>query len=162
MGLFEPDVRHGGRHRKSRLKGHPKAITIHGLRHAQAAALASAKDRRPALLLSAPSAAAIVGPAWFGAVVDAAAAGEPSADLTAALDCGSSPGHALAALRFGLRIVRYDGPVFASVEEIARNYDAVVLRDRPDSLDLARIDPSGDERIEAMARKCGEWLAATA
>ena len=162
MGLLEPHVRHGGRCRESRLNNQPKAITAHSLRHARAVALASSRHKLPALLLSAPAAAAFAGPGWFGGIVDAAQTGEPGAELIAALDCGSMPGHALAALRRGLPVIRYDGPAFDAIATIARKHDTSVLRARPKSLDLGSVDPSNDADLDLLAEKCGDWLNAKA
>ncbi|MEM9682255.1 MAG: hypothetical protein AAF942_03230 [Pseudomonadota bacterium] len=116
----------------------------------------------PALLLSAPAAAAFAGPGWFGGIVDAAQSDTPGAELIAALDCGSMPGHALAALRRGLPVIRYDGPAFDAITSIARKHDACVLKERPVTLDLGTVDAPIDADLDLLAKKCGDWLTAKA
>lgn len=155
MGLLEPYVRYGGRRRKPGLSGARKAITVHSLRQARAAAAAAADTGLPVLLLSAPSAAASTGPAWFGAVVARAAADYPEASIDTMLDCGAMPGYALAALRHGWKAICYDGPSFHAISDIARQTGATVRRTRPTSL-----DPDGIEN-NAFADACRQWLRAT-
>jgi len=156
MGFLQPDVGHGGRGREPRLSGTGKAITIHSLRHARAAAAAAAETGKPLLLVSAPAAAAYAGPAWFGAVARQVADEFPDAEITAILDCGDRPGHALAALRHGLKAIRYDGPGHAAVADIAEQHDASVLRKRPRALDLYDLPQSDDDA--RLKRACTSWL----
>jgi hypothetical protein len=108
----------------------------------------------PVLLLSAPSAAASVGPAWFAAVAAAAVAGYPEAPVEPVLDCGALAGHALAAIRHGLKTIRYDGPAFDAVADIAAQSGATVLRERPASLDLGDLPPGRGDDLDA----CRRWL----
>ena len=159
MGLLQPHVRHRGRGREPRLSGEAKAITIHTLRQAQAAAAAAAETGIPVLLLSAYAAAGTVGPAWFDAVLTAAATRYPETAVDGMLDCGGMPGHALAALRHGLRRIRYDGPAFEAVADIAAQSGAAVLRERPAALDLAaETDMGGPEGMAALVDACRRWL----
>ena len=156
MGLLQPDVGHGGRGRKSRLSGVRKAITVHSLRHAHAAASAAVAARVPILLLSAPSAAASAGPGWFSALARSASASRPDADIQPVLDCGDMPGYALAALRHGLKTIRYDGAAIGEIEDIARQLDATVLRQRPPALDLG--DGKVPEEDGCLLEACRKWL----
>lgn len=162
MGLLEPHVGHGGRDRQARLSLAAKAIAVHSLRQAKAATAAAAETGHPVLLLSAPAAAGTVGPAWFDAVVRMAASAFPGAAVEGALDCGDMPGYALAALRHGMRTIRYDGPAFDAIADIAAQCGATVLRDRPHALDLSGIagrrelaDP--DDAV-ALTEACRCWL----
>lgn len=82
-------------------------------------------------LVSAPAAAASGGPEWFAALVEAAKASNPQADVDAVLDCGARPGDALAALRSGWRKIVYTGPAVTKIRQIADGMNAVVLRRRP-------------------------------
>lgn len=157
MGLFQPDVRHGGRDRQARLSVRPKAVTIHCLAHAAAAVAAAVEVGRPLLLLSAPSAAGYAGPAWFAAVAAEALRTAPEADILPVLDCGDRAGHALAALRHGLAGIRYKGAASERIHALARLHGAIVLDERPDSLDLAERD---GERPDAWRAACRDWLAA--
>jgi saccharopine dehydrogenase-like NADP-dependent oxidoreductase len=156
MGLLQPDVGHGGRSRESRLSGTAKAITIHSLRHARAAAAAAAESGIPLLLVSAPSAAAYAGPGWFGAIARQIADEFPDAEITAILDCGDRPGQALAALRHGLKTIRYDGTGHAAIADIARQNAASVLQQRPQALDLHDFPQSDDDA--RLRRACRNWL----
>jgi len=107
--------------------------------------------------LSAPNAAASVGPAWFAAVAASAAASFPEAAIDPALDCGSMPGYALAALRQGLKTICYDGACFDAIAEMAAQRGATVLRERPPSLDLGSVSAGRDGEatlIDASRR----WL----
>lgn len=154
MGLLEPHAGHRGRGRQAGLSAEPKAVTVHSLRQAEAAAKAAAAVGRPARLLSAPGAAAVVGPAWFDALLRLASRASPGAAVEGVFDCGDLPGHALAALRHGLKAIRYDGPGYDGVADIAAQGGAAVLRERPVSLDLA---PEMDDP-EALYDACVRWL----
>jgi hypothetical protein len=113
----------------------------------------------PVFLLSAPSAAASVGPAWFAAVVSTAIADCPDARVEPLLDCGSMPGYALAALRHGVKAIRYGGASFDAIVAIAAQRGAIVLRDRPPTLDLGDL-AAGREDEAALADACHRWLRA--
>ncbi|MFN6251620.1 MAG: hypothetical protein ACK4Y5_06030 [Acetobacteraceae bacterium] len=129
------------------------AVVVHGREHA-AWALRVA-DGQPVLLVSAPGAALNVGPGWFKAVLDQAAAAHPGAPFTAALDCAGAPGAALAALRAGFKLVIFDlgHPSAASVLGAAAEAGAEVLGARPEALDLGTLDPrrrDDERRIAAL------------
>ena len=132
----------------------PPAIVIHGLAHAEAALAAAAELGVPVTLISAPSAAGYVGPAWFRAVVEQARAGQPQVDVTAVLDCGDMPGYALAALRDGAKVIRFSGDTAAKIADIAAQYGAQVIAERPEALDLAWVERSRRN----PERACREWL----
>lgn len=157
MGLFQPDVGHGDRGGQSRLSRDPKAVTVHCLEHAAVAVAAAAEAERPLLLLSASSAAGYVGPAWFAALAEAALEAAPGAKILPVLDCGDRTGYALAALRHGLPGIRYRGPADDRVRALAEAHGAVLLADRPDSLDLADCDDGGQD---AWTAACRDWLEA--
>jgi len=82
-----------------------------------------------------------------------AAEAHPGAAIEGVLDCGAMPGHALAALRLGLKTIRYDGPSFEAVSDIAAQSGATVLRGRPRALDLAE-----DSDPAALIEACRRWL----
>jgi hypothetical protein len=128
-------------------------IVVHNAEHARAAAAAAAALGRPVLLRSAEGAAGYAGAAWFQEVVKLAEATYPNADIAASLDCADAPGHALAALRQGLKLVRLRArpAVLAKVAAIARQLDAALDRERGPALDLL------DEADPAAA--CRAWLA---
>lgn len=129
----------------------PPAIVFHGLADAKAALAAAAALGMPVTLLSAPSAASYAGPGWFRAVVAQARAAHREAEAVAVLDCGDRPGHALAALREGVTAIRFSGKTAHKIEDIAAQYGARVVRERPEALDLQ--DVSGDP-----VAACRAWL----
>jgi hypothetical protein len=134
-------------------RGHERIVIIHSLDHARAALTAAAVMGVPVTLASAPGAAATVGPQWFTEVVAQATAGQPDARVSAILDCGDAPGHVLAALRQGIKRVRFTGraAVAGKLAVIAKRQGAELIRGRLKALDLLDLpDP---------AAACHRWLA---
>lgn len=120
-----------------------RRIIVHDLSQAQAA-LGVANDLGVAVVLQSPPAAAgCHGPGVFR-------------DLPVVLDCGDAPGHALAALRAGVKRIRLRGPsdVLARVADIAGQYGAVLDDDDEPALDLERVPPA------RRAALCRDWLLA--
>jgi hypothetical protein len=101
-----------------------KRIIVYSLDQARAAVAAA--SGRPLILLSARGMAGFMGPLWFKALTDEAAAGH--ANVTAALDCADEPGTVLAALRCGFRLARFTGAeeTRARLDDIARQTGARV------------------------------------
>ncbi len=124
------------------------AVTIHGLTHARAAL----RPGLPVLLLSAPGAGLYAGCGWWAALIAAARAEFPG-DWRDVLDCADAPGVAMAALRAGLKalVLADDCPAFPAVAAAAAGCGAVVMRQRPDSLDLAR--PGDAWRLAAWLQR---------
>lgn len=131
------------------------AVTVHAL--AQAEAALGAAGPAGVALLSAPGAAVFAGPAWFVALTAEAGRRHPGASWTAVLDCAGAPGAALVAIRAGVRTVILDGaaPAFAAVAAAAAEAGACLLRERPPSLDLGRLDL----RRRADRARLAAWLA---
>ncbi len=126
---------------KSPLTRFPPAIVVHSGEHARLALAAA----RPVTLLSAPAAAVYAGPAWWRSLVDLTGTTEP--DI---VDCADAPGRALEALALGCRnVILLRCPAWPSVAERAAASGALLLSERPASLDLA--DP-------AVARRIAAWL----
>ena len=127
------------------------AVTIYGLDEAVVAAKASFAVNVPIYLLSARAAAGYAGPAWFRALFIETKKRVPKADIDGILDCGNFSGHAAAALREGLKLIVYDGPAYLAVNDIAGQLGAIILRERPQSLDsrIADIEGPLDEIIRA-------------
>jgi hypothetical protein len=125
---------------------HP-AVVVHGLDDA----LAALSPGLPVLLLSAPNAAAFMGCLWWRALVDAARRASPDTETADALDCGDSPGYAMAALREGQRILILDPacPAFPAVRNAATRLFAAVWPRRPAALDLAQC---------GAVRRLADWL----
>ncbi|MHA1600506.1 MAG: hypothetical protein ACTSW2_06750 [Alphaproteobacteria bacterium] len=130
-----------------------RAIIVHSLEHARVAVAVAADLGVPVTLASAPGAAAYVGPQWFAQVIANAAAEHPDTQVSAILDCGALAGLALAALRLGIKRVRFTGraSTAAKLSAIARRQDAEIVRGRLNALDL--LDVSDSEEV------CRRWLA---
>ncbi len=129
----------------------PPAVMVHGLGMAQAALTTAAG--RPITLLSGEGAGAYAGVAWWQALVEAAGATAPDADVRNVLDCGGAAGRALEALRAGqeLLVLRAAPVVWKDIAWRAANQGARLLPDAPPFLDLA------DRRAW---RGLDAWLAA--
>ncbi len=99
----------------------PPTIIIHNLEHAVAAARGAAASGIALRAESAPGAAAFAGAGWFGALIEAAEAAAPGAEVLWVLDCGAAPGLALGAVRAGIPALRLSAPkaVRSKVAEIA-------------------------------------------
>jgi hypothetical protein len=116
----------------------PRAVIVHSLDHARLALAAARAAQVPIILRSAPGAASYAGAGWFAAMTARAAREFPGVAFTAALDCGSDPGHAMAALREGVRLVRLSGParVRAKIASMAKKSGAALDEDDAAALDL--------------------------
>jgi fructose/tagatose bisphosphate aldolase len=121
---------------------------------AAAAINAAAALRVSVMLLSADGAAAYAGPSWFAHLIDDAHTRFPEVTVVGVLDCGDQPGLAMAALRDGFSIVRFDGPTFDKIANIAAQLDAQALQHRPKCLTLDNLRQ--DSAILCSA--CEEWL----
>jgi hypothetical protein len=106
-------------------------------------------------LVSAPGAANWLSPRLFLAMVAQGAAGAAAAHLPV-LDCGASPGHALAALRAGCPalVLSATRPAFATLNSAAAEARAILWPRAPDSLNLADLR-ANDARATA---RLVEWL----
>src|ERR1700691_2415737 len=107
MGLLEPHGR-GGRPRRQ--AGVNRRIIVHSLAQAEAAVAAAASLGLPVTLMSAPGAGAYAGVSWWQALVAQAAASRPDTTVASVLDCAEEAGTVLAAIRMGLRHLRFTGP----------------------------------------------------
>lgn len=101
---------------------------VHSL--AEARAVLAAANGTTMTLESPPGAAGYQGVGWWRALVAALADDFPHQAFEAVLDCGSAPGHALEALRAGVKAVRLDAPpeMLAALDEIAAAVGGLVLR----------------------------------
>lgn len=91
------------------------------------------------VLLSAPAAAGFLGPGWWAALMVALRPRMAAAGASDVLDCGSSAGRAMEALRIGLRrlILLPDCAQRAAVLARAAPLGAEVGSMRPEALDMA-------------------------
>jgi hypothetical protein len=108
-----------------------KRVIVHSLTQARAAVAAAAALGMSVTLLSARGMAGFMGPMWFKALIDEANETHPGAAATAMLDCADEPGTVLAALRAGLKRVRFTGAadMRAKLEAIARQSGATIEGD---------------------------------
>lgn len=130
----------------------PHAVIIHGLKHARAACITARELGVPLELHSAPGAAATLGPHWFQKILEEVEAEFSDLHMEGVLDCGKSAGFALAALRQGIRHIRFSGPrkTMEKIRDIAHQQKAVVDTEWPAVLDL------GHEADPATA--CRDWF----
>ena len=130
-----------------------RPIIVHSLEDARAAVTVAAELGVPVTLASAPAAAGYLGALWFRELVAMAAAERPEADVSAVLDCGGRPGHVMAALRQGLKRVRFTGrkSTARSLAELAAQYDAEIVTGAFRAHDL--LDQPEPEAA------CRRWLA---
>lgn len=129
----------------------PRAVIVHGLADARAACAAARALGVALELRSAPGAVASLGPLWFHEIVRAIEAEFPDLAVTAVLDCADFPGYALAALRQGMKHIRFTGPpaTLQKIAAIARRSGATVESGRaPAAFDASR-DPDGEAALRA-------------
>jgi fructose/tagatose bisphosphate aldolase len=131
-----------------------RRIIVHTFAQICAALDAAAALGVPVTVASAEGAGGYAGPLWFKSLVDEARRDHPQLRVTAVLDCGDEPGTALAALRAGIKRVRFTGPaeLRAKLAAIAAELGATIESEVSDKvLDLI------DERDPAAA--CRAFLA---
>jgi len=133
------------------MKGRP--IIVHSLKEARAAVAVAAELGVPVTLASAPEAAGYLGALWFRELVAMARAERPEAEVDAVLDCGDQPGHVMAALRQGLKRLRFTGPksTATTLRALAGRYDAEIVTGALRAHDL--MDQAEPEAA------CRRWLA---
>lgn len=86
-------------------------LIVHNIGHVRDAMATARELGHPVTLISAPGAAASLGPEVFKQMIDAVRSEFPSANVNAVLDCGSDPGPALQAIRHGCENIRLDAEV---------------------------------------------------
>ncbi len=129
-----------------------RRIVIHCLAHARAA-LGAAANAGVGVTLESPAAAAgYQGIGWWRELLALATGEFPALDFDAVLDCGAAPGHALAALRGGIKAVRLRGDHLPPLADIAAALGGTLLgpaagNEALDLLDIADIDAA-----------CRTWL----
>lgn len=146
------------RRRRSNRSARPLVVVAHGIEDARAACRAADGSGVPVEIHSAPGAAGYMGPGWFGAMIEELAAEFPGLAVSGVLDCGSAPGHALAALRQGIRRIRFTGrgrararlagiaaACGATLEGPARNALELAYEPDPEAACRARIAAATDE-----------------
>jgi hypothetical protein len=131
MGLLQSHGRRGGALRRAGLTTAERFIVVHSLGDARAALDAATSLGMGVTVASAPGAGIYAGPGWFKAVVETVRGEFPGAVFSSVLDCGDAPGTVLAALRQGLRRVRFTGPTATAerLADIAAQCHAVLERE---------------------------------
>ena len=129
----------------------PPRIRFHSLFHVRAAVAAASECGAVVVLESPPAAAGYWGPTLFLAMLDQAGGARDDA----VLDCGDAPGHALAALRAGVKAVRLSAApeVTAAVADIAEKLGARLETVPSAVLDLAVGPP------RKWAEACRDWIS---
>jgi len=119
-------------------------VVAHDIGQGRAACRAAGALGAAVEIRSPPGAAGVIGPAWFGALIGELETEFPDVAVTGVLDCGKAAGHALAALRHGIRHIRYTGRGAARTRlaSIAGQLGATLAGPAPAALDLAgEADP---------------------
>lgn len=104
-------------------------VVIHSLDQARDA-LAVANTEQPVSLISPPGAAGLQGIGWWQALSWILGAEFPQLKVETILDCGDSPGLALAAIRAGIPVVQVSDvspPVLVSLKDIGRQAGVRVI-----------------------------------
>lgn len=129
-----------------------RAVMVCGLDDAMRAGAIAHELGVAIKLFSAPDAVASMGPAWFQGMVRELERAYPDLDVEAVLDCGDAAGYALAALRSGVKFIRYSGnrSVARKIKDIAGSYGARLVR-RPSRI----LDPRREQDADTALRK---WL----
>lgn len=138
-----------------------RPILVHDLAQARAAAGVASELVVPLALTTAPGAAAYLGPGWARALLTALRREFPNLEIGLVLDCGDKPGHVLAALRSGLKSVRFTGrkAVAAKLAEIATAHGAELLTGRQRALDLGPDSDGGADGSAGLEAACRRWLS---
>ncbi|MDR3437983.1 hypothetical protein [Telmatospirillum sp.] len=126
-------------------------IIVHTPGQVRGALLAAAQAGQPVALNSAPGAVSYLGTGYFLAMIAAARQQIPQASSLALLDCGRTPGFALAALADGATAVRLDAPpaVFEKVAQIARKRGGWLFG--PTSADRLDLNGVADPQAAVLA-----------
>lgn len=136
----------------------PKAlrcVIVHGIAHARAAAAAAAALGVPVRIRSAPGAGVYGGAGWFLEMIDIVRAEYPDAEIEASLDCADAPGHAMAALRRGAKLIRISGArrTRQKIADLAAAHGAALDTARAKPLDLSGIGHPGPACLDWLGRR---------
>jgi hypothetical protein len=117
----------------------PRAVIVHHIRHARAAARAAAELGVPVVLRSAAGASRYAGAGWFATLIAEVRREVPGAEIVGSLDCADAAGDAMAALHCGIELIRFTGRgrVRAKLAALAASHGAALDTDRRRALDMA-------------------------
>ena len=102
-------------------------IVIRDWRSTEAALQAARADGSAPTLVTPEDAAAFYGAGYLAALQDRAREEFPDVAFTLIVDCGDTPGYALACLRAGVRLISMDEPN-DKIADIARQMGAELVR----------------------------------
>ncbi len=126
------------------------AVVVHDIHHARRALNRAQTLGVDVTLISAPGAAATLGPAVFREMIATVRAELPTTTIgvDAVLDCGDDPGPALQALRSGCTYISSEAPdaVFVKLSDIAEQGGGIVVRGPITALDLG--DDVDDDTLD--------------
>ena len=102
-------------------------IVVRDWRTTEAALRTARTDGTSPVLVTPEGAASFYGAGYLAALQDRARAEFPDVDFTLVIDCGDAPGHALACLRAGVKLISMD-PLNEKIADIARQMGAELTR----------------------------------
>ena len=102
-------------------------ILVRDWRTTEAALLAARADGTAPILVTPEDAASFYGAGYLGALQERAATEFPDVAFTLIVDCGDAPGHALACLRAGVKLISMDRSN-DKIADIARQMGAELVR----------------------------------
>jgi hypothetical protein len=102
-------------------------ILVRDWRSAEAALLTARADGTSPILITPESAASFYGAGYLGALQERAEKEFPDVDFKLIVDCGDAPGHALACLRAGVKLISMSEPN-DKIADIARQMGAELVR----------------------------------
>jgi len=103
------------------------AIVVRDWRTTEAALRAAREDGTAPTLVTPEDAASFYGAGYLAALQDRARSEFPDVAFTLVVDCGDAPGHALACLRAGVKLISMD-PMNDRIADIARQMGAELVR----------------------------------
>ena len=102
------------------------AALVHDWRTTEAALQAAREDGTAPTLVTPEDAASFYGAGYLAALQDRAHQEFANVAFTLVVDCGDAPGHALACLRAGVKVISMD-PMNDKIADIARQMGAVLV-----------------------------------
>ncbi len=103
------------------------AILVRDWRQTEAALKEAREKGLSPTLVTPENAASFYGAGYLGALQERARQEFPDVDFKLIVDCGDAPGHALACLRAGVKLISMD-PLNEKVADIARQMGAELVR----------------------------------
>ncbi|MBO6521534.1 MAG: hypothetical protein JJ900_11520 [Rhodospirillales bacterium] len=112
-------------------------LIVHNIGHVRDAVTTAKELGRPVTLISAPGAAASLGPDVYRRMVEAALSESSATGISAVIDCADDPGQAMQAIRLGCRNIRLDAD-----EDVLRKLRDMTTGEVLDGTPLAAYDMS--------------------